>query len=197
MTEESNTTDVNNRDLSICEAQGWKHEVSNRVQTIRNKCIDKLDKVVKDKLLSTIIEKSVYDFVIEYCTKKSIQLEWEDMAYYYQLKITNIYANLDPNSYIGNRKLLERIKTKDIDASQIAFLTPQLLYPENWQQLIDRKNSKNEFLYTKNFIPKTNEFKCGKCKKNETTYYQLQNRSADEPMTTFITCLNCGHKWCG
>ena len=32
-------------------------------------------------------------------------------------------------------------------------------------------------------------------RKNECTYYQLQVRSADEPMTTFITCLNCNFKW--
>jgi len=38
-------------------------------------------------------------------------------------------------------------------------------------------------------------FTCGRCKKNETSYYQMQTRSADEPMTTFITCVNCGHHW--
>ena len=27
------------------------------------------------------------------------------------------------------------------------------------------------------------------------TYYQLQTRSADEPMTTFVTCINCGNRW--
>ena len=37
--------------------------------------------------------------------------------------------------------------------------------------------------------------KCGKCKSDETWYYQLQTRSADEPMTTFITCTKCGKKW--
>ena len=41
----------------------------------------------------------------------------------------------------------------------------------------------------------TSEFKCRKCKKRECSYYQLQTRSADEPMTTFVTCLNCGNNW--
>ena len=36
-------------------------------------------------------------------------------------------------------------------------------------------------------------FKCGKCKTMKTTYTQAQTRSADEPMTTFVTCLNCGN----
>lgn len=38
-------------------------------------------------------------------------------------------------------------------------------------------------------------FTCGKCKSKKTTYYQLQTRSADEPMTTFVSCLNCGKRW--
>jgi len=39
------------------------------------------------------------------------------------------------------------------------------------------------------------QYTCPKCKKNKTTFYQQQNRSSDEPMTAFISCLNCPHKW--
>ena len=38
-------------------------------------------------------------------------------------------------------------------------------------------------------------FKCGKCGKKNTTYNQLQTRSADEPMTTFVMCNECGNRW--
>jgi len=38
-------------------------------------------------------------------------------------------------------------------------------------------------------------FTCHKCGQNKTTYFQLQTRSADEPMTTFVTCCNCGNHW--
>jgi transcription elongation factor S-II len=41
----------------------------------------------------------------------------------------------------------------------------------------------------------TDMFKCGKCKQRKTKYYQMQTRSADEPMTTFVTCINCGNRW--
>ncbi len=36
---------------------------------------------------------------------------------------------------------------------------------------------------------------CPKCAHNRAYYRQLQIRSADEPMTTFVTCLNCGNHW--
>jgi transcription elongation factor S-II len=41
----------------------------------------------------------------------------------------------------------------------------------------------------------TDQFKCGRCGKRRCKYFQLQTRSADEPMTTFVTCVNCGNRW--
>ena len=38
-------------------------------------------------------------------------------------------------------------------------------------------------------------FKCGRCKSMKTTYFQMQTRSADEPMTVFVSCLSCGRNW--
>lgn len=38
-------------------------------------------------------------------------------------------------------------------------------------------------------------FTCGKCKGTKTTYFQLQTRSSDEPMTTFVTCITCNNRW--
>lgn len=43
--------------------------------------------------------------------------------------------------------------------------------------------------------PTTGMFTCGKCKGNKTTYFQMQTRSSDEPMTTFVTCLTCSNRW--
>ncbi|XP_040210137.1 transcription elongation factor A protein 1 isoform X1 [Rana temporaria] len=41
----------------------------------------------------------------------------------------------------------------------------------------------------------TDLFSCGKCKKKNCTYTQVQTRSADEPMTTFVFCNTCGNRW--
>lgn len=38
-------------------------------------------------------------------------------------------------------------------------------------------------------------YSCPKCKKNNVSFRQLQTRSADEPMTTFFTCGDCGYEW--
>lgn len=38
-------------------------------------------------------------------------------------------------------------------------------------------------------------FMCPKCKLYETDYYSLQTRSADEPMTNFVTCFPCNFRF--
>lgn len=38
-------------------------------------------------------------------------------------------------------------------------------------------------------------FKCEECKSTKTTHYQKQTRGADEPMTIFAQCTECGHNW--
>ncbi|KAJ1762601.1 transcription elongation factor TFIIS [Coemansia sp. RSA 2523] len=41
----------------------------------------------------------------------------------------------------------------------------------------------------------TDIFRCGRCKQRKCTYYQMQTRSADEPMTTFVNCTVCDNRW--
>ena len=40
----------------------------------------------------------------------------------------------------------------------------------------------------------TTQLKCGKCKKNNCTFHEMQTRSADEPMTVFVFCNECGNR---
>jgi transcription elongation factor S-II len=38
-------------------------------------------------------------------------------------------------------------------------------------------------------------YMCEECHGEKTTSFQMQIRGADEPMTLFITCVDCGHEW--
>ena len=46
-----------------------------------------------------------------------------------------------------------------------------------------------------NLKPMTDQFKCSGRFSRSCSYYEVQTRSADEPMTQFITCLNCKNRW--
>lgn len=41
----------------------------------------------------------------------------------------------------------------------------------------------------------TDAFECSRCRQRKCRYYQKQTRSADEPMTVFVTCTNCNYRW--
>ena len=63
---------------------------------------------------------------------------------------------------------------------------------DKWKEMIEKKIKRDTH---EAVSMATDEFKCFKCMKRKCTYYQLQTRSADEPMTTFVSCLNCGNNW--
>ena len=74
-------------------------------------------------------------------------------------------------------------------------MTHQELNPENWNKLIDKKIKRDKSKYETKQVAATDSFTCRKCKSKECNYYQMQTRSADEPMTTFVSCINCGNRW--
>ena len=110
-------------------------------------------------------------------------------------KSRSLYTNLKTDSYIKNTKLLTRVKNKKIDLDNIAFMSYQALFPEHWKKLLDEKFKREKVMYEDKAEAMTDQFKCGRCKSRKCTYYELQTRSADEGMTTFITCINCGNRW--
>lgn len=63
----------------------------------------------------------------------------------------------------------------------------------DWEQANEGKI--NEMCGIKGELLKASLFTCGRCKSTKTTSTQKQTRSADEPMTVFVLCLNCGNRW--
>lgn len=90
---------------------------------------------------------------------------------------------------------MNKLKNKEIKAHELAFMTHQDMSPEKWEKLIEDKKIRDQNKYEPKLEASTDNFQCRKCKSKKCTYYQLQTRSADEPMTTFVTCLDCGTRW--
>lgn len=73
--------------------------------------------------------------------------------------------------------------------------------PELW--LVGTEHGKQRDLWLQEVYPTYEEKKeitesilvCGKCRERKVDYYQKQTRGADEPMTCFCHCLNCGARW--
>ena len=69
------------------------------------------------------------------------------------------------------------------------------IFPDNWKELMDKKSKVDELKYKLKPEAMTDQFKCRKCFSRSCSYYEVQTRSADEPMTQFITCLDCKNRW--
>ena len=166
-------------------------------EVIRKASVKKLTSILKDDKLAILVEKGVYSYTLNQSSKLGIMKKWsnEHFKNLYLHKIMSIYLNLNPDSYLGNTRLLQRLKEKEFEPDKLASMTPQHIFPEQWKDLIDTKSKIDKMLYETRTETATDIYKCGRCKKRMCSYYQLQTRSADEPMTTFVTCLNCGKRW--
>jgi transcription elongation factor S-II len=115
----------------------------------------------------------------------------DDPMYVYQKEN---YINV-LSCYIGNKSLIERWKQGEFTLDSVGNLTYYELHPMNWKELKDQQVRRDKRILEGNLAMATDRFRCSQCKKKLCSYYELQTRSADEPMTIFVSCLNCGHKW--
>ena len=157
----------------------------------RNTIIKYIDKHVNNLIYSTNIEKSIYNYSVLKSKKEKIVKKWENTGFVliYLNKFKIIFHN------IQNPIILEKIKTKKFLPHRIAFMNHLDLLPEKWNERLEEKKLRLENKFFPKIEASTDNFTCGKCKSTACTYYQLQTRSADEPMTTFVTCTNCGQRW--
>ena len=94
-----------------------------------------------------------------------------------------------------NTQLVDLLRRGDMEPQQLAFMTHQEYNPERWRKLIETKMKRDESKYTDNIQASTSMYTCKKCKSKRCTYYEMQTRSADEPATIFVTCLDCDKHW--
>jgi transcription elongation factor S-II len=168
------------------------------MRTIENP--DKFRSAVRDMLKVFLedtkhcnnLEKGIQNWSLKEATNRKVVKKW-DNPYFVRIyldHLRSVYVNLKLNT-----ALIEQVKQGNIKAHTIAFMTHQELNPEKWDGLIEAKIKRDKNKFETNIEAATDTFKCRKCHSNKCTYYQMQTRSADEPMTTFVTCIECGQRW--
>ena len=172
-------------------------EFSNHTDEIRMKSVALLDKLLENVKLSRNIEKSIYNKTIQKSKEKNIKRYWTNIVFknLYISKIRSIYSNLDKECYIKNSDFIDKVKSGEIEINKISSLSPYDIYPDNWKELFAKKAKQDKLKYELKPEAMTDSFKCRKCGSRSCSYYEVQTRSADEPMTQFITCLDCNNRW--
>lgn len=178
----------------------------------------KFETVFDSQPASIAAEKNVYNWTINH-TKKCAGVEnknkfnfrtgkfqfegtsgrhevsWDNMYFKmnYKIKLMHLLAEF-------NRcpELVQRFKSGELKVNKMSSYEADILNPAGKYAVTKFDRKKRDLDREKAAVADENYngiFKCNKCKSKKTTYYQLQTRSADEPMTTYVTCNGCGHRW--
>lgn len=143
------------------------------------------------------LERGIYNAALGEAEERGVRKHWEnpDFAEIYKIVARRTLSNLDPAGYVGNSRLIRRLQEGEFPPHQVAFMTARELYPEHWQALADEQLKRETTMLEGSNEEGSDMFKCRKCGKAKVRYWEMQTRSADEPMTIFIRCLNCGKEW--
>jgi len=157
----------------------------------RAKINTKIAAILEDETMAINLEKGIFNYAIKEANSRKIVKKWENQAFVqlYMDRLRTIYMNLK------NVDLLQQIKNREVTPQSVAFMTHQEFNPAHWKVLIEKKTKRDASKFTTNIQASTDMFTCKKCKSKKCTYYELQTRSADEPATIFVTCLDCGKHW--
>jgi transcription elongation factor S-II len=167
---------------------------SHTTDPVRSKCRELLSQALE------INEQVDNDYELYDCHDLASQIEDEIFSEFkntdlkYKNRIRSRIANLkDPK----NPKLRESVRLGIISSEKLAKMSSDELASDELKNLRAKFTieSINDHQMAKSDGAKSSLLSCGKCKKNNVTYNQMQTRSADEPMTTFAFCQECGHRW--
>lgn len=159
-------------------------------ELFRSNIRTKINEILKNEKNSSNLEKGVFNYSLKEADQRKIVKKWDNKHFIqvYVDRLRSIMTNL-------NGELLEQINDGSIKPHIVAFMTHQELSPKKWSALIDAKSKRDKNKFEVNMSAATDTFTCRKCKGNQCTYYQMQTRSADEPMTVFVQCIPCGNRW--
>lgn len=151
-----------------------------------------LGKILSDEAIGKNVEISIYNYAIQESHFRQIIKKWSNIKFaeIYDGRLRSILYNLKTNP-----EFLVQIKEKQITPKSLASMTHQEINPDKWKNQIEKKIQRDKSRLSTNIEASTDLFMCRKCKSKRCTYYEMQTRSADEPATIFITCLDCGKNW--
>lgn len=162
------------------------HRPVKSLEDTRHQAKDSLKALTPDNIKRmNNFEIASFNFSIKEAVRKNVPRAWEDVRFrrIYLNKIRSLIANIKRDPELVNKQALE-----------IVSMEPHKMAPELWEEAIKSAQRKRDMMVIA--APKNNDglYQC-MCRSRNTTFYQMQTRGADEPMTVYITCHDCDSHW--
>ena len=133
-------------------------------------------------------EVSAFNKAIDSCYKRDVACSWQNPRFVETYKSAALYVMRNCDN------MLKFVAERDMDPKTIANASPCEIDPNKWADLVEVQRKRNEMRGCKPMAT-TSQFTCRKCRSKNISSYELQTRSADEPMTNFCLCIDCGNRW--
>ena len=167
-----------------------KVDINRTGSTIRDNCIGLLYNGLAYRSTESIENVVIRAVEVEAAGYRIYKGETKE----YKEKIRSLFQNLKAKS---NQELGQKVMSGAITAEHFVVMKPH--------ELMSAEQRKTDAEYEQENLRKaqapvseksiSDTFECSNCKQRKVSYTQAQTRSADEPMTTFCECLNCGKRW--
>jgi DNA-directed RNA polymerase subunit M/transcription elongation factor TFIIS len=186
------------------------------MEALRNYARTNLARVVPERPYAKNIEKAAWLWAVEETKRRGEPTAFENrlLRSRYKHKVIHLMSELTRGPMVAcslavkgdhvkfkyevQPQLVYRLLKKEVSSQDLVRLGPAALWPDGPYARAVFKRKERDLAMEKartNDEDYTGQFQCGKCKSVKTTYYQMQTRSADEPMTTYVTCTNCNNRW--
>ena len=134
------------------------------------------------------LERSVFNYALKAAKQREVVKKWNNPH------LSSLHGSFAISLGQPRKRLMQRVADKEVESSELAKMSHQDMDPSRWEELIQSKKDRDENKYAPKMDGNTDDFTC-RCGSQKCHAYQLQTRSADEPMTTFVQCLACGKRW--
>lgn len=159
----------------------------------RDKVAARFAAVLSDDTLGKHLEIVLYNWTLETCARDGVPCEWRGPFRY---RYTSKALGLELFNLKTNATLRANVCNKVIPLKRLVRMLPHEMDPGKWEAAF-AAHAKRQLRRMAATISVEHDtlFQCSRCKSKRCVSMQLQTRSADEPMTTYVNCTACGKKW--
>lgn len=168
------------------------------IDAVRHKVATRFAQTLESDDLGKKLEIVLWNHTLRRCQADHVPMEWTaELGVSFRERYTTRAIALDVFNLKKNETLRQQLRDGTLGVKTFVAMQPWEMNPELWGPIFDRvafKALRKQLTIDVDTVP-DGAFTCGKCKSKKTTFYEMQTRSADEPMTCFIQCLACGKRW--
>ena len=169
-----------------------------RIDAVRAKVATRFAETLGSEL-GKKLEIVLWNHVLRVCEAKGHPLEWNAAlgTDSFRELYTQKALHIDLWNLRRNDALRRRLVDGELPLKRFVKMKPWEIRPEFWEPLFEKaalRAMRKQLTVDVDAAP-SGAFVCSRCKSDKTVYYQMQTRAADEPMTNYCSCLNCGKRW--